>query len=215
MFPGTVGKDAEMLDIDHIVVLGETLEAAASHAEAALGAALVAGGAHELFGTHNRLHGLAPGLYLEAIAVDPEAPAPPRERWFGLSHFSGPARLGAWVCRVSDIEAAVGVLPEAGRIHDVSRGDLSWRIAFPDSGLTPFDGLFPVLIQWQVPTPPGALLADGGIGLDRLDIAHPRAEELAARLSPHFASDRVAFRPAGKAEMIAHLTTPHGPRALR
>lgn len=36
------------------------------------------------FGTHNRCLGMEDGIYLEVIAVDPEAPPPSRPRWFGL-----------------------------------------------------------------------------------------------------------------------------------
>ena len=35
-------------------------------------------------GTHNRVLGMAGGMYLEVIAIDPDAAAPERPRWFGL-----------------------------------------------------------------------------------------------------------------------------------
>jgi hypothetical protein len=35
-------------------------------------------------GTHNRLLKLGAGRFLEVIAIDPEAPAPGRRRWFDL-----------------------------------------------------------------------------------------------------------------------------------
>ena len=74
------------MELDHIAVAGACLEAAAAHVEEALGVALQSGGEHQRFGTHNRLLGLADGLYLEAIAIDPCAPDPDRPRWFDGCH---------------------------------------------------------------------------------------------------------------------------------
>ena len=106
-----------MLTLDHIAVLGETLEEAAHHVEAALGLPMMPGGAHARFGTHNRLLGLAPALYLEAIAIDPAAPPPGHPRWFGLDAFAGPARLDKWICRVDDLGAVLEALPMAGALQ--------------------------------------------------------------------------------------------------
>lgn len=71
-----------MLTLDHIAMVGETLEEAAHAVETALGVAMQTGGQHARFATHNRLLGLADGLYLEAIAIDPGAPQPACPRWF-------------------------------------------------------------------------------------------------------------------------------------
>ena len=67
-----------MLELDHIAVAGETLEAATAHVEAALGLKMDAGGVHVEMGTHNRLLSLGPGLYMEAIAIDPDGSRPKR-----------------------------------------------------------------------------------------------------------------------------------------
>jgi Glyoxalase-like domain len=41
-------------------------------------------------GTHNRVIAISsesfPDCYVEVIAIDPDAPAPGRRRWFGLDH---------------------------------------------------------------------------------------------------------------------------------
>ena len=65
-----------MLVLDHIAVAAESLAEGAAHVEAALGVPLSDVGVHDLMGTHNRLLSLGPGLYLEVIAIDPEARPP-------------------------------------------------------------------------------------------------------------------------------------------
>lgn len=201
------------MELDHIAVAGADLTRAAAHVEAALGVAMQPGGRHDLFGTHNRLLGLADGLYLEAIAVDPAAPAPERARWFGLDRFKGVPRLSNWICRVDDLEAALARLPAgAGRPVAVSRGDLRWRMAVPEEGTLPFDNLFPALIEWEGDLHPAAMLAPSGCRLTRLTVRHPRAGELAQALAG-FSDRRVVFE-AGPAALSARFETPHGERVL-
>lgn len=200
------------LQLDHIVVLGETLEEAAAHAEAAVGMPLVPGGPHDRYGTHNQLLGLG-GVYLEALAVDPGAPPPRDARWFGLDGLKGPARLGNWVCRVTDMGAALRALPMAGRPVALSRGRLRWIMTVPETGLLPFDGMFPALIEWQSPVPAGAILSASGTRLDRLEVSHPEAGALAALLEPHLDAPKVAFRAAAPG-LRAELTGPNGHRRI-
>ena len=89
-----------MFTFDHIAVAGETLDDAVAHSEAALGMALGPGGQHPYYATHNRLVGLADGLYFEAIAPDPSQIKPSYPRWFGLDAFKGPARLDKWILQI-------------------------------------------------------------------------------------------------------------------
>ena len=134
-----------MLTLDHLAVLGTSLAAAQAHAEAALGRVLRPGGRHPHFATHNALLGLEAGLYLEAIAIDPDAKAPGYPRWFGLDDFTGAPRFDKWICRVDDLDAALQALPVAGQPVALSRGDLRWRMAVPGDGRLPWVGLFPAL----------------------------------------------------------------------
>ena len=92
-----------MFELDHIAVAGETLAEAVAHSEAALGIPIGPGGQHTHYATHNRLVGLADGLYFEAIAADPSQPKPTYPRWFGLDAFQGPTRLDKWILRCEDI----------------------------------------------------------------------------------------------------------------
>ena len=77
------------MELDHFAIAANTLAEATAHVEEALGVPLQPGGEHAVFGTHNRLLGLADGLYLEAIAIDPEATPERSPRWFDLDSFSG------------------------------------------------------------------------------------------------------------------------------
>jgi hypothetical protein len=201
------------MQLDHLAVAGESLEAAAAHVEAALGLPLQPGGAHPRFGTHNRLMGLGEGLYLEAIAVDPEAPAPEGPRWFDLDRLSGRAHLRNWIVRVDDLDAALARHRDAGTPLDLARGDLRWRMAVPETGILPFDNRFPALIEWQEGGHPADRLADAGARLSRLIVAHPEAAALRAALAT-LTDPRIVFEPGAPA-LRAEIATPHGPRVLQ
>ncbi|XDA97530.1 VOC family protein [Sulfitobacter sp. LCG007] len=202
------------MKLDHIAVSGESLEAAADCVEAALGVPLGAGGKHDVFFTHNRLLGLEEGLYLEAIAADPQAPSPGRPRWFALDRFEGPPRLTNWICRSDALEAELARMPAgSGAPVDLRRGDLHWRMAVPESGVLPFDNCAPALIEWQTQTHPAMSLARSGVRLRRLTVSHPRAEQLKAELAPLLSDTRVAYE-AGVPGLVAAFDTPHGPREL-
>ena len=174
------------LAIDHLAVAAETLAEGRAMVEAALGVRLEEGGRHPHFGTHNLLLGLGEGLYLEVIAVDPAAPAPQRSRWFGLDRFAGRPRPVAWICRTDDFDAALAGFPEAGEPMALSRGDLRWRMAVPGSGSR----------------------------FKRLEVAHPEAEALQARLAPVLDDARVIFVP-GPGGLRAEFETPWGRRWLQ
>ena len=64
------------MQFDHLAVSAYTLAEASDHIEQALGVALQDGGQHGVFGTHNRLLGLADGLYLEAMPAIRQCPTP-------------------------------------------------------------------------------------------------------------------------------------------
>lgn len=199
-----------MLVLDHLAVLGPNLRAATKACETAFATPLLPGGQHAAFATHNRLLGLEDGLYLEAIATDPDAPAPGRPRWFGLDDFTGPARLNKWICRVPDMAAALRALPEAGQPIALQRGDLRWTMAVPDSGHLPFDGLFPALIEWHSPNPPGDRLPGQGRHLRCLTLRHPQADALRDRLAPFLDSTLIRFETAPQPGMTARFDTGQG-----
>jgi len=201
-----------MIEFDHIAISGETLAEATEQVETALGVSLQQGGEHAVFHTHNTLLGLEDGLYLEAIAINPNAPTPDRPRWFDLDQFFGPARLTNWICRTQDLPTALGSIPhDLGAPVALQRGDLRWDMAVPTSGLLPFDNCAPALIQWRTDLHPATRLTPSGVRLKRLTVCHPNAEDLRAPLP--LEDDRITFE-TGPAGLHAAFDTPHGPREI-
>lgn len=173
------------LALDHLVVAARTLEEGAAWLEARLGVAPVAGGRHASMGTHNRILSLGPESYLEILAIDPEAPAPARPRWFGLDTPALRARierapgLAHWVVRTDDIDRDREAFPgRVGEILLLERGDYRWRIGVPADGSLPGGGAFPTLIQWLGGRHPAAALPDAGCRLDWLAVRSPDAEAI-------------------------------------
>jgi hypothetical protein len=200
------------LRLDHLAVVATTLAEGVAVVEERLGCHLAAGGQHAAMGTHNRLLGLG-DIYLEVIAIDPEAEPPGRPRWFALDRFTGPPRLTNWVLACDDLDATLGQSPAgAGVPMDLARGDLRWRMAVPPDGELPMGGAFPALIQWQGGVHPVDRLPDSGLRLVRLEVGHPRSAELAPALTG-LRDARVALT-EGPAAMRAVLRAPDGSERL-
>ena len=202
-----------MIELDHLAIAARTLEDGRARVEETLGVALQDGGQHAHFGTHNLLLGLEDGLYLEVIAIDPTAPKPGYPRWFDLDRFGGAPRLTNWICRSADLGAALESLPDAGAPVALSRGDLRWQMAVPQSGILPYDNMFPALMQWQGDAHPTQRLNSSGCRLDRLVVSHPRADNLKSGLGAIFADDRVVYE-TGSPALRAEISTPGGVRVL-
>ncbi|GAA4926003.1 VOC family protein [Actinomycetospora succinea] len=174
------------------------------------------GGRHALFGTHNALLALGGATYLELIAVDPEAPAPGRPRWFGLDTADlrgrlaeGP-RLVHWVAR----PAVLPPVPDdhGERLH-LTRDALAWTLTVPRDGTLPGDGsgLVPSLIAWDSPggAHPTDALEDVGVRLERLVLSSPDAPDLRRRLAALGLSGCVTVAD-GPPALRAELRTPAG-----
>ncbi|MEO1794473.1 MAG: VOC family protein [Pseudomonadota bacterium] len=203
-----------MLALDHLVIVGETVDSAARHIEAALGVPMQAGGAHQAMGTHNRLLGLAGGVYIEAIAIDPAAPAPDRPRWYNLDRFSGEPKLTHWAARTTDIDATLAASPAGTGVPlALTRGPYAWTMAIPETGQTPFDGMSPALLSWDGPHPADAL-TDRGCSLNWLEIQHPDIDHLFTSFPALAQVDRLRFSHSSQPGLRAEIGTPHGPRLL-
>lgn len=204
-----------MLTFDHLAIAATSLDDGAATIEQALGVSLAPGGEHAAMGTHNRLLSLGPGEYLEVIAINRAAPAPGRPRWFGLDAFDGATRPQCWIARTDDMTSALANAPQGiGVPISFARNAYEWDMAVPDTGLLPFDGLFPALIQWHSQAHPADALPDRGVRLRRLVITHPDAPALRAALDPLITDSRLAVTSGAEPALAVELDTPHGPRIL-
>ncbi len=197
-----------MLTLDHIVVTTSDLGRGVADIEARLGQELLPGGQHAAMGTHNRLLSLGPDAYFEVIAVDPEGAAPHQPRWYNLDARGPGTGLTHWAARCDDLEAALARAPEGcGVPWALERGNLRWRMAVPESGQTPFGGLFPALIQWDTPPP---ALQDTGVRLADLRLLTPEADALEAALAPILTDTWITIEYAEKPRVEAVLRTNGG-----
>lgn len=202
--------------LDHITVVASGLELGAAYVEAALGVRPGPGRKHPGMGTHNLLLSLGARVYLEVIAVDPDASPVNRPRWFGLDLLlpGSPARLVAWVASTDDI--AHDAVPELGEVEMMRREHHAWQMTVRADGAAPMDGAVPLLIQREPGANPAAALAASGLVLERLRIQHPAPEQVRALLARiGLASDPgVIVEDRDECRLIAEIRTPQGLRKL-
>ena len=179
--------------MDHIVIGAKNLQIGAAQLENTLSVSFLSGGKHALMATHNKLLKLQASIYLEVIAIDPEA-YPKDEtrrahRWFSLDSKKTQQRLAraaqplTWVVSVSDIEAAKSKCDyDPGEIIEVSRDRLKWRLTVPTDGSLREDGILPSLIEWPEGRNPSHLMAESGVRLKNLMVSHPEPERILATL---------------------------------
>jgi hypothetical protein len=216
------------LALDHLVVAARTLDEGAAWCGQTLGIVPGEGGMHAFMGTHNRLFSIAstqfPRAYFEIIAIDPQARAPGRKRWFDLDSPAlqealrhGP-RLIHWVARCDDIGARVAALARQG--HDVGAvlhaeretpsGMLRWRITVREDGARLAQGAWPTLIQWG-DVHPADTMPHSGVRLVQFG-AHGLPAGLSAALPAEYRSQSAP--PQVEATCGAIHATLHTPRGL-
>jgi len=206
--------------LDHLVVAAATLEQGESYIETRLGVRPTRGGKHVAMGTHNSLLRLGPKIYLEVIAIDPEAAAPQRPRWFGLdtaalrAELRDAPRLLHWVARTEDIDAARAAYGAAGEVHTMTRGDFEWQMTIPGNGELPGGGVLPTLIQWKSERHPTDAMPDAGVRVAALGGAHPEPAAIRSVLAALSLADAVKITFAAKPRLAAMLQTGRGPVAL-
>ncbi len=199
--------------VDHLVYAVPDLDAAIDELEHRLGVRPMPGGKHAGLGTHNALLALGEGAYLEAIAPDPDQPAPARPRPFGLDTLRGP-RLVTWAARVDDVDGCVDraraagydpgqVVPLARDRPDGAR--LQWRLTMRQEAAG--DGLVPFLIDWGTTTHPSRS-APAGCLLLALRAEHPRPDPIRQMLRALEVDLDVSAGP--EPALIALLDTPRG-----
>jgi hypothetical protein len=222
--------------IDHLVVVAQTLDLGMQWCEATIGITPAQGGEHQLFGTHNRLFKIAtpskPLAYFEIIAINPEAVRPsnaPTKRWFDMDDETMRAavaiepQLVHFVVNTSNIQTARSALKAQGidrgpvvqATRHSRRGLLQWQISVRADGQRLFNGALPTLIQWGKPDDAAPLrlhprnsLPRSGVTLQSIAVTHPRAEKLQA------AYDAIGLAgialETGPANITATLHTPKG-----
>jgi hypothetical protein len=206
--------------LDHITVTAFSLEAGAAFVFETLGVSPQIGGEHPRMATHNLLLRLGDTMFLEVIAPNPNAPAPPRPRWFALDSL-GPKSvpsLSTWVVRSTDIRTTAAAASEPlGNVEPMSRGALNWLITSPADGSVPLDGTAPALIEWHTDVHPAANLQNKGLSLAKLQIHHPNPNRVSRLLSSLKLEAPVSvLAPAAGASacLVAHINTPQGLRVL-
>lgn len=206
--------------IDHITITAPTLAAGSDLVFESLGVRPHPGGEHPRMGTHNLLLRLGEAMFLEVIAVNPNAPAPPRPRWFELDRMSPatPPRLACWVLRTDDIlSASRQCSAPLGTAETQSRGALEWRITIPEDGHLPFGGAVPALIQWHTAAHPALGLHDQGCALMARELLHPTPHTVRTVLDELRIAEpgvELTVREAIEPDLVAHIHTPGGLRRL-
>jgi hypothetical protein len=204
--------------VDHLVWATPDLEAGVREIERRTGVRASAGGKHPSWATHNALLALGPGAYLEILAPDPAAPAPARERPFGLDRLDAP-RLVTWAAHEPDLEGRLAALAAAGiDLGGILSGGrvrpdgvaLQWRLTSPRAMLE--EGVVPFLIDWGSSPHPSATAAAGLTLLD-LTIEHPTPDRVRELLT-RFALD-LPLRAAATTGLVATIDGPRGRIELR
>lgn len=220
--------------LDHLVVLAQTLEQGVQWCEATLGVTPATGGEHPQYGTHNRLFKIAtpayPLAYLEIIAIDPQAKGPATgKRWFDMDDallqaaVAKEPRLVHWVASTDDLQAARIALkhqelergPAVHAKRHTRKGVLQWQITVREDGQRLFNGALPSLIQWgkaddaePMRLHPRNSLPRSGVSLQSIAVSHPSADKLAAAYAAT-GLEGVALQ-TGPANITVELRTPKG-----
>jgi len=219
--PDRVESQRTAPSLDHLVVAATTLAEGIDHLAALTGAAPRIGGKHVGMGTHNALLRLGSRVYLEIIAIDPDAEPPARPRWFDLddpdlrADLVGGPRLVHWVVRTTGIDALAARSPIAlGPVHAASRGDFRWRITIPDDGARPGGGIVPTLIQWDVDAHPADALPASSVSLAGLAATHPEPAPVRRALAALGVDGVLPVSYDREIRLAAMLRTPRGPVTL-
>ena len=178
-----------MLKLDHLTVIAPTLLDGVAHVRACLDFDVPFGQRHGYMGTYNHLLQLGDMVYLEIIALDPDAQPPSRARWFGLDNrkavmadWDAGRRLRGWVARTDSMDTVL-----AGRENIFGRKTaLPWTnslfdFAIPDDGLLPLDGALPSIIDRRGKARSMATIADLGARLKSFSLQHPDPTSLSER----------------------------------
>ncbi len=181
---------AARLELDHVLLATDDLDAAARDIEARHGLVSVEGGRHRGWGTANRIVPLGE-TYLELIAVvdREEAAGAAFGSWVAGATPGGAARPLGWVVRTGDIDAVarrLGLEVAAKSRNTADGRTLSWRVAGIEQAAA--EPCLPFLVEWGRGTPfPGRAEPPGGAADARIARLQLSGDEdrLAAWLGEH------------------------------
>jgi hypothetical protein len=167
-----------MMEVDHVLIAVDDLEAAAKEVEERYGLASVEGGRHQGFGTANRIVPLGE-TYLELVAVvdRAEAAASGFGSWVGGGERP---RLLGWCLRTDALDAVakrLGLTTADGSRARPDGAVLRWRMAGLERSAE--EPSLPFFIEWGAGTlyPGGALAQSATIDEVRLQGDPDRIEE--------------------------------------
>lgn len=207
-----------MIALDHVTLGTSSLAAGIAAVRDVLGIEIPPGGKHPDMSTHNRVVNVSESRFLELIAVDPDAPAVPHKRWFGLDDPAVKARIATaprgvgWVVRTDDLDRVIAASPvELGEAKRMSRGERTWRLTVPEAGAMPYDGLVPAFIEWSPGPHPSVGMQFRGPTLEAIEMRHPQADALRGVLQRLGVLDLVAvLEPAATASLAYRFRLPDG-----
>ena len=167
-----------MFKIDHIVFAASSLEEGTSFLENHLQTKLSDIGHHEFMGTHNRVLKIGKSVYLEVIAIDPNAKSLEQKRWFNLDDLKLQKKLQqkpqliGYVIETYNKNIFKHYLP----FFRAQRGNYKWNFAMPKplnnelhSGIID-NGIMPSIINWDSESPIHKM-QDSRFELENLGIA--------------------------------------------
>src|ERR1700704_1531161 len=211
-----------MLKIDHLSVIAPPLAEGVAPVRTCLDLDGPFGQRHGYMGTYNHVLQLGDTVYLEIVALDPEADGPGRARWFGLddqkkvrSDWDEGRRLRGWVARTDAIDAIIaghrGIFGEKVSLPAVNS---SFDFAIPDDGSLPLDGAAPSIIDRRGKARSMTTIADLGARLRSFPLEHPDPAAVEA-LYHELAVDRPPLIARGsRLRYRAQIETPTGLKEL-
>lgn len=206
------------IPIDHLVYATPDLPRGVREIEELTGITPTPGGQHPGRGTRNALVDLGDGAYLEIIAPDPDQPAPPTPRWFGVDAVTT-SRLTAWSVKSAELpdlrRRAIDNAIPLGQLRSGARqradgATLAWKITDPVPLVE--DGAIPFFIDWTGSPHPSESAARGAT-LVELRLEHPNPDEIRRMLR---ALDLdIGVSAAEQAAIVATIEGPRGRFELR
>jgi hypothetical protein len=177
-----------MLKLDHLTVIAPTLAEGVAHVRSCLDVDVPFGRRHGYMGTHNHLLQLGDTVYLEIVALDPDAARPPRTRWFGLddqkavkADWDAGRRLRGWVARTDKIDVVLtGREDIFGKKVSLPWTNPSFDFAIPADGALPLDGAAPSIIDRRGKPRSMATIADLDARLRSFSLEHNDAAAISA-----------------------------------